>query len=374
MFTPYCGLNAALFTVINRGIWLGSAISHLRKPLPSVWPSYFENLPVYLRCFTVGWVYTRILSRGVEVLQRLRMYKEAVEELRNLLSQSTYCPDSRGRWWDRLALNLQQHLKCIDQAIHCIKEGLSDPLVRTGHRLSLFQRAARMKESPSCKKHWKLLQDVPSMDVQDVSHVTIRGKMCPQTGMGKSVFLMEDIVQSQGQNENPSTSSETVMCSVEELALAHYRQQGFDQGIHGEGSTFSTLFGLLMWDIIFMGGIEDVFRNTYQVCPLDLHTDSFYENRKTPIEERLDLLQEASVETLQMLVAETWNSQQGKINPLVNWERFVSLEQAQNSILTAQDSMSSDHLEVALDEVGLGGWTPEVTVLEEIYQSSGQQR
>ncbi|XP_028679371.2 fanconi-associated nuclease 1 [Erpetoichthys calabaricus] len=292
--------------------------------------SYFENLPVYLRCFSVGWVYTRILSRGVEVLQRLRMYKEAVEELRNLLSQTTYCPDSRGRWWDRMALNLQQHLKCIDQSIHCIKEGLSDPLVRTGHRLSLLQRAARMKESPSCKKHWKLLQDVPSMDVQDVSHVTIRGKMCPQMGMGKSVFLMEDIVQSQGQNERHSTSSETVMCSVEELALAHYRQQGFDQGIHGEGSTFSTLFGLFMWDIIFMGGIEDVFRNAYQVCPLDLHTDSFYENRKTPIKERLDLLQEASVETLQMLVAETWNSQHGKINPLVNWERFVSLEQAQS--------------------------------------------
>lgn len=36
-------------------------------------------------------------------------------------------------------------------------------------------------------------------------------------------------------------------------------------GIHGEGSTFSTLYSLLMWDIIFMDGIPDVFRNSYQV-------------------------------------------------------------------------------------------------------------
>lgn len=40
---------------------------------------------------------------------------------------------------------------------------------------------------------------------------------------------------------------------------------GFALGVHGEGSTFSTLYGLLLWDIIFMDGIPDVFRNAYQV-------------------------------------------------------------------------------------------------------------
>lgn len=96
---------------------------------------------MFLRSFTTGWAYTRILSRGVEVLQRLRQYEvlvlyycpppistthssygcsllllqEAVEELRSLLGQSVFCPDSRGRWWDRLALNLHQHLKRPEQ-------------------------------------------------------------------------------------------------------------------------------------------------------------------------------------------------------------------------------------------------------------------
>ncbi|XP_033046608.1 fanconi-associated nuclease 1 isoform X2 [Trachypithecus francoisi] len=180
-----------------------------------------EDLPLFLRCFTVGWIYTRILSLFVEILQRLHMYEEAVRELESLLSQRIYCPDSRGRWWDRLALNLHQHLKRLEPTIRCITEGLADPEVRTGHRLSLYQRAVRLRESPSCKKFRRLFQQLPEMAVQDVKHVTITGRLCPQRGMGKSVFVME---------AGEATDPTTVLCSVEELALAHYRRGGFDQG------------------------------------------------------------------------------------------------------------------------------------------------
>uniref|UniRef100_A0A3Q4H5E4 Fanconi-associated nuclease n=1 Tax=Neolamprologus brichardi TaxID=32507 RepID=A0A3Q4H5E4_NEOBR len=286
--------------------------------------SHQEKLPVFLRCFTAGWAYTRILSRGVEILQRLRRYEEAVEELRSLLLQSVYCPDSRGRWWDRLALNLHQHLKSHEQAICAIRDGLSDPLVRTGHKLALHQRAVRMKESASCKKYRLQLRDLPTVQVQDVKHVTIRGQLFPhEGGMGKSKFLLP---------ANEEGAHSTVICSVEELSLAHYRQQGFDQGIHGEGSTFSTLFALLLWDIIFMDSIPDVFRNPYQMCPLDFYTDCFYENRKDAIESRVQLLCEASVETLQNMLEDVWNSQEGKVCSLVSWERFSSLQQAQSLV------------------------------------------
>ncbi|XP_023139895.2 fanconi-associated nuclease 1 [Amphiprion ocellaris] len=289
--------------------------------------SHQEELPVFLRSFTTGWAYTRILSRGVEILQRLRRYEEAVDELQSLLLQSVYCPDSRGRWWDRLALNLHQHLKKPEQAISAIREGLSDPLVRTGHKLALHQRAVRMKESPSCKKYRLQLRDLPTIQVQDVKHVTIRGQLFPhEGGMGKSRFLLPS------NDEGEEHAQATVICSVEDLSLAHYRQQGFDQGIHGEGSTFSTLFALLLWDIIFMEGIPDVFRNPYQTCPLDLHTDCFYENRKEAIASRVQLLTEASVETLNNMLEDVWISQEGKVCSLVNWERFSSLQQAQSLV------------------------------------------
>uniref|UniRef100_A0A673ZD85 Fanconi-associated nuclease n=1 Tax=Salmo trutta TaxID=8032 RepID=A0A673ZD85_SALTR len=285
-----------------------------------------EALPVFLRCFTTGWAYTRILSRGVEVLQRLRCYKEAVKELRSLLAQSVYCPDSRGRWWDRLALNLQQHLKLPEQAIRAIRDGLADPLVRTGHQLSLHQRANRMKESPSYKNYHPVLSDLPTIHINDVTHVTIRGQLFPhEGGTGKNVFLMPA-------EEGAEGGYSTVMCSVEELSLAHYRRQGFDQGIHGEGSTFSTLFGLLLWDVIFTEGIPDVFRNPYQPCPLDLFTDCFYGNRREAIETRVQVLCEASIETLHNLMAEAWTNQEGRVCSLVNWERFASLQRAQSLV------------------------------------------
>ncbi|NXG50287.1 FAN1 nuclease, partial [Psilopogon haemacephalus] len=291
--------------------------------------SYHRVLPECLRRFTVGWVYTRILSQGVEILQRLHMYEEAVQELQTLLSQDVYCTDSRGRWWDRLALNLHQHLKNTKKAIDCIRNGLADPFVRTGHQLALYQRALRIRDSPSCKKFRCLLHDLPVITVEDVTHVTIKGKMCPQMGMGKSVFLMEDISKEEG-GEDFGVS--TVMCSVEELALTHYRQNGFDEGIHGEGSTFITLYGILMWDIIFMGGIPDVFRNSYQTFPLDLYTDSFYRNRRDVIEARLQQLHTASSETLAKLVADIWAAQEGKAAALVSWGRFSSLQQAQSLV------------------------------------------
>ncbi|XP_008592265.1 PREDICTED: fanconi-associated nuclease 1-like isoform X1 [Galeopterus variegatus] len=36
---------------------------------------YHEQLPLFLRSFTVGWIYTTILSRNVEILQRLHLYE-----------------------------------------------------------------------------------------------------------------------------------------------------------------------------------------------------------------------------------------------------------------------------------------------------------
>lgn len=251
------------------------------------------------------------------------MYEEAVKELENLLSQKIYCPDSRGRWWDRLALNLHQHLKRLEEAIRCIREGLADPHVRTGHRLSLYQRAVRLRESPSCRKYKHLFSRLPEVAVGDVKHVTITGRLCPQHGMGKSVFVMES-----GDGANPTT----VLCSVEELALGYYRQSGFDQGIHGEGSTFSTLCGLLLWDIIFMDGIPDVFRNAYQASPLDLLTDSFFASREQALEARLQLIHSAPAESLRAWVGEAWQAQQGRVASLVSWDRFTSLQQAQDLV------------------------------------------
>lgn len=53
--------------------------------------------------------------------------------------------------------------------------------------------------------------------------VTIRGQLFPhEGGMGKSRFLLPA--------NGEDSANATVICSVEDLSLAHYHQQGFDQG------------------------------------------------------------------------------------------------------------------------------------------------
>ena len=53
----------------------------------------------------------RMLSLTIDVLQRLKDYTAAVSLARQLLSQRLFCRAQRGYWWDRLALNIDVHLK-----------------------------------------------------------------------------------------------------------------------------------------------------------------------------------------------------------------------------------------------------------------------
>ena len=55
--------------------------------------------------------------------------------------------------------------------------------------------------------------------------------------------------------------------SVEGLAMHHYNTvESWPCAVHAEKSTFSLLFSLLMWDIIFCSGVPNVFRTKLQVC------------------------------------------------------------------------------------------------------------
>lgn len=77
------------------------------------------------------------------------------------------------------------------------------------------------------------------------------------------VFVLRE-VNTDGSNDNEVLN----YCGVEEMALRYYRKQGYNEGIHGEGLTFTMLFTLLMWDVIFCDSVPDVFRTPFQVGAL----------------------------------------------------------------------------------------------------------
>ena len=54
--------------------------------------------------------------------------------------------------------------------------------------------------------------------------------------------------------------------SVESLTISHYQKtEGWSHAVHAEGATFSTLYGVLFWNVVFGVEVPDVFRNAFQV-------------------------------------------------------------------------------------------------------------
>ena len=181
-----------------------------------------------------------------------------------------------------------------------IKKGLDDPFVRDARRLLLLQRARRLcqsltensvkKQNKNKKRSQSLkskssddsnslpsscpydLDDFPEMDLIPVPAISITGKQLHSDN--KSVFLAKVSPPS----ETPEIEIDSVMIPslrrnshalvrVETYAIYHYHQEeDWPCALHAEASSFTAMFSLLMWDVIFAPGVPDVFRTPYQVC------------------------------------------------------------------------------------------------------------
>lgn len=133
-------------------------------------------------------------------------------------------------------------------------------------------------------------------------------------GYGKSIF-----VGFEGESE----------VSVEELALQFYTlKEKFSNGSHCEGSPFSMLYGILLWDIIFDASVPHVFQTPVQDAPLDFGTEDFYSARKPAIEERLAMIANSSVSTslLEDMITESYSKWYGRVCRCVNWTRWTKEE------------------------------------------------
>uniref|UniRef100_A0A0M3IT90 Fanconi-associated nuclease n=1 Tax=Ascaris lumbricoides TaxID=6252 RepID=A0A0M3IT90_ASCLU len=191
-----------------------------------------EAIPPHLRRFTDLWVYTRCISHGIEALQRQRKYEEAVEWLQHLLNNKDakmFLMDARGSWWDRLALNLDSHLKQKDEALKVINAALEDISLGDKDRLLLQDRGEKISGS------WKGPMNVPDPERIDISG-SVLGKNLGDSRTNRFIIRRD------------GTSYE---CPVEEVALNYYLRNGYKEGVHAEGAIWHTVFGLLCYDIIF---------------------------------------------------------------------------------------------------------------------------
>ncbi|KAK6146063.1 hypothetical protein DH2020_019932 [Rehmannia glutinosa] len=255
-----------------------------------------ESMATFLSHFSASWVYSKVVLLGVSYLEREKRYTDAINLLKQLLS--TFISDRRrGYWTLRLSVDLE-HLGRVDDSLQAAEDGLLDPWVRAGARIALQRRVLRLGKPP---RRWKIPSYSKSVK-RKIFEVHVQGRpLNCKTGM-KSVFYGED-----GER-----------CGVEQLALQYYAGEGGGwQGVHSESGIWLTIFGILMWDILF-ADVPNVFHNNFQTSPLDLETDTFYEARKSLIEAHLDKIQDGMAEEI---LITSFESHVGTACRGVNWEK-----------------------------------------------------
>uniref|UniRef100_K3XV50 Fanconi-associated nuclease n=1 Tax=Setaria italica TaxID=4555 RepID=K3XV50_SETIT len=255
-----------------------------------------EHSPSFFSHFSASWVYSKILTLGVSVYERDRRYEDAIRILKILLSKVA-CDRRRGYWTLRLSVDLD-HMGRPNESLSVAEGGAIDPWVRAGSKFALQRRVLRLSKPP---RRWK----VPSYAdyvKRNIKEMNIEGRPLNCETGAKNLFYGYD-----GE-----------LCGVEQLALQYYADEGGGwRGTHSEGGIWMTIFGLLMWDVMF-SDIQDVFQSKFQTAPLDLETDYFYKSRKDLAESQLKKIQEGMAE--EMLIS-SWELHQGTSCRGVNWDR-----------------------------------------------------
>ncbi|GJN00799.1 hypothetical protein PR202_ga18012 [Eleusine coracana subsp. coracana] len=255
-----------------------------------------QPLPLFFSRFSASWVYSKILTLGVSVYERDRRYTDAIRILK-LLLRTVASDRRRGYWTLRLSVDLE-HVDRPNESLSIAEGGVIDPWVRAGSKFALQRRVLRLSKPP---RRWKVPSYADSVK-RNIKEVNIEGRPLNCETGAKNVFYGYD-----GE-----------LCGVEQLALQYYADEGGGwQGTHSEGGVWMTIFGLLMWDVMF-SDMEDVFQSKFQTAPLDLETDDFYKLRKDIIESQLKKIQDGMAE--EMLIS-SWELHQGTSCRGVNWDR-----------------------------------------------------
>ncbi|KAH6998248.1 VRR-NUC domain-containing protein [Ilyonectria sp. MPI-CAGE-AT-0026] len=265
----------------------------------------------YLRRFTPGHSYTRIVHKAAHVFGRLKEHLKEQELLTELLDQRLFQMARRGGWYQRKALLEEHYMPTLDPkpistdleqqkkhwkriAVATCEAGLQDPNCHLIFHYDLQKRLVKLE---------KKLR-IPRRLQHDFGHV---GLQKPTEHFVKGIQLKREVPAKAGRQASTKTiwleSGDTnAECSVEEMCLSHYRSEGW-KGYHSEGGIIRTLFAYLFYDILFLY-IPNVFQTAYQTCPLDLHTDAFFPARASEVNHRL--VEIANGEGGR-LVREVWN-------------------------------------------------------------------
>lgn len=263
-------------------------------------------LPDYLRNQTPGHVFTRCLNHLVAVLEQQKDHEKAVEILRLIYLQDVYCQYYKGKWLERLVIDLDKHLKKPREALELIINGLKDSRVQGGFRYSIYQRGQRLAKivNPNIATSFS---NCSVYDFEKCPEITITAETLDRNVNGRrNIFT------------TTNQDGDITCIPVEEAALRHYKRNGFTKGLHSESIVYHALLNLLLWDVIYLD-IADAFRTLHQTQPLDLYFEDFYCRRAHKIDERLLEIENFSQSEVESILEQVWMANFGT-SCLISWD------------------------------------------------------
>ncbi|KAG6816690.1 hypothetical protein H0H87_003778 [Tephrocybe sp. NHM501043] len=303
-----------------------------------------------LERFEPGFIYTRLLSKVMRAMATLKLFQQEFDILTLLLEQTFWCQGKRAKWYDRRAL-LQTVYLCYDagidgntktknvevlrEAMEGVRQALEDEATHLVHRPGLVRRLLRLEkllkvpeaDRSSCSAFLKKA-DIVQFSAQRVwstnkgSELDAHGRPIKDKIKGVRAYFSPNsnatnatplkaidqtakppqwliTAQTTNLSANWKWKGKSIWrgrngdtLNVEQRALEYYEDLGF-KGFHSETRILTTLFALLLWDIIFVD-VPGAFETAHQVAPLDLMEDSFYRARKDLIETRLEEIKQTS--------------------------------------------------------------------------------
>lgn len=259
---------------------------------------YESGEGAYLRRFSPGWVYTRIVHKIITVLGRLKQHKREHQILTELLEQKLFHPSRRGSWYQRKALLEEHYMAELDDtfgglhafgqeqlrkkwkrtALETSERGLQDSQTHVMYHYDLQKRIRKLEKALKIAKRLQ----------HDFGHVSLAA---PSERQMEGIQIRKKLASKPVEERRGAPtiwidpSDGVAECSVEAMCLSQYRAEGW-KGYHAEGGIIRTLFAYLFYDVLFVY-IPNVFQTPYQTCPLDLHTDAFFPSRASEIYRRL---------------------------------------------------------------------------------------
>ncbi|KAI1720554.1 VRR-NUC domain-containing protein [Ditylenchus destructor] len=272
----------------------------------------YANIPVYLRKFTAAWVLARCCFHYVEAAQKLKQFDLAVEILNFLTTNEgvrLLCSNYRGKWYQRLVTNLDYHLKDKEKALEACVHGLQDQEVGPPMALWLQRRAEKMFSENNIEESIRIAEPC------EPNQITISGNIFAKNFSSDRLnnFYIGDSMDRQS-------------VTVEKVALEHFLNGRFNEGVHAEGAVWHTIFGLICYDVIFASDIPNTWLSEIQSNPVDLNYKDFYLRRQDAFENTFSKIL-SDRKWLNKRVKENYTRYYGCVNSEIDWNCFHDVDQ-----------------------------------------------